>query len=176
MRQRGIRQWKKDDAQAQDVRAVGKRRKALDQADESDQTDQTDREVYFHWLDDKDPAVVANAIICLIHQANYLLDLQIAALERQFVKGGGYSEKLAAERIEKRKRDLSDPSETTDRTDKTKNAAPTCPLCKGLMVLRTSKKGGNAGSQFWGCAGYPKCKGTLRLDGSGRAAEKKGGV
>jgi restriction system protein len=33
----------------------------------------------------------ANALICLIHQANYLLDRQIAAMEAQFVEGGGYS-------------------------------------------------------------------------------------
>ena len=33
-------------------------------------------------------AVRANAIICLIHQANYLLDKQIAALEQQFICDG----------------------------------------------------------------------------------------
>jgi restriction system protein len=37
---------------------------------------------------------------------------------------------------------------------------PACPRCKGLMKLRTAKRGANAGAQFWGCAAYPKCKGT----------------
>jgi four helix bundle suffix protein len=51
------------------------------------------------WLDHADPAVRANAAICLIHQANYLLDRQIAALEEAFVEDGGYSEQLATERL-----------------------------------------------------------------------------
>ena len=33
-----------------------------------------------------------------------------------------------------------------------------CPKCGNSMVLRTSKRGKNAGSQFWGCSGYPKCR------------------
>jgi len=26
------------------------------------------------------------------------------------------------------------------------------------MILRTAKKGANAGNQFWGCSNYPACK------------------
>lgn len=33
-----------------------------------------------------------------------------------------------------------------------------CPKCGSFMVLRTAKRGGSAGSQFWGCSAYPKCK------------------
>lgn len=36
-----------------------------------------------------------------------------------------------------------------------------CPLCSSPMVERTAKKGVNAGSKFWGCIQYPKCKGTI---------------
>jgi len=164
LRQRGLRQWSKDDSQAKEVRAVGKRRES------SDRTDQSESKAYARWLDHNDPAVMANAIICLIHQANYLLDLQIAALEQQFVEGGGYSEQLAAARIEKRKKDRTDPADRTERAEKEK---PFCPLCNGLMVVRIAKQGGNAGSQFWGCADYPKCRGTLRLDGADRSAGGK---
>ena len=32
------------------------------------------------------------------------------------------------------------------------------------MRLRTAKRGPNAGGQFWGCARFPKCNGTLALD------------
>jgi four helix bundle suffix protein len=170
LRQRGLAQWGKDDPPALEVRAVGKR--LADRADSSDRTDQSDGEAYARWLGSKDSAVVANALICLIHQANYLLDQQIASLERQFVEGGGYSEQLAVARIEKRKKDRTDPSDATDRSEKDK---PACPLCKGLMVPRTAKKGSNAGSQFWGCAGYPKCKGTQKLDGSGGSVESDSG-
>jgi len=33
-----------------------------------------------------------------------------------------------------------------------------CPKCGSRMVLRTAKKGQNAGKQFWGCSSYPRCK------------------
>ena len=35
-----------------------------------------------------------------------------------------------------------------------------CPLCGSEMVKRTAKKGANAGSEFWGCSKFPKCRGT----------------
>jgi restriction system protein len=43
--------------------------------------------------------------------------------------------------------------------------APRCPLCGSEMVQRTARRGVRAGSNFWGCASYPKCKGT-RSDAS----------
>ena len=33
-----------------------------------------------------------------------------------------------------------------------------CPWCNGELVLRTAKKGNNAGRQFYGCSNYPRCK------------------
>jgi restriction system protein len=38
--------------------------------------------------------------------------------------------------------------------------ATTCPLCAKPMVRRTAKRGANAGGEFWGCTGYPPCRGT----------------
>ena len=35
--------------------------------------------------------------------------------------------------------------------------APTCPKCNEIMVIRTAKKGTNAGETFWGCSTFPKC-------------------
>ena len=98
--------------------------------------------------------VRVNAVICLIHQANYLLDCQIAALEEAFITEGGYSEQLATERLKWRRNDQADQSDRTDLKP------PACPQCGGLMVLRTAK---NTGSQFWGCSQYPDCKGTARV-------------
>lgn len=37
---------------------------------------------------------------------------------------------------------------------------PKCPKCEGLMVKRAAKRGALAGEQFWGCANFPKCRGT----------------
>ena len=33
-----------------------------------------------------------------------------------------------------------------------------CPRCGNPLVLRTAKKGDNAGNQFYGCSTYPKCR------------------
>jgi four helix bundle suffix protein len=136
LRQRGFRQWTKDDPESLAVRQA---RSGCDD-----------------WLQHDDPAVVANALICLIHQANFLLDRQIAGLERQFIEEGGYSERLAAARVAHRQGDhQTDPSDPTDRSEK-----PACPLCGQAMVARTARKGPNAGARFWGCSRYPDCQGT----------------
>lgn len=161
LRQHGLPQWAKDDPQAQAVRAVGKDHRT-DRSDQTNPTGQSEKGPYSPWLAQADPAVVANAIICLIHQANYLLDQQVAGLERQFIQEGGYSERLAAARIaERQKKDQTNRSDPTDPTDQ----IPPCPVCGKPMALRTARKGPQPGSQFWGCSGYPKCKGTKKLDG-----------
>ena len=33
-----------------------------------------------------------------------------------------------------------------------------CPRCGSPLVLRTAKKGDNAGNQFYGCSAFPKCR------------------
>ncbi len=43
------------------------------------------------WLDSDNAAIRATAALCLIHQANFLLAHQIAALEQQCLGGGSYS-------------------------------------------------------------------------------------
>lgn len=161
LRHRHLPQWAPDSAEARAVREVP-RRFRQDQTDRTDLTDLTDPQrwaLYAPWLEHADPTVRANALICLINQANYLLDQQIAAVEGQFVEGGGYSEQLAAARLverERRKRDQADPSDPTDRI-------PFCPQCGKSMVLRTAKTGRNAGHSFWGCSGYPQCKGVAEV-------------
>ena len=37
---------------------------------------------------------------------------------------------------------------------------PACPQCGLPMVLRTARKGAQAGISFWGCSAFPKCRGT----------------
>jgi four helix bundle suffix protein len=46
--------------------------------------------------------VAANTIICLIHQANYLLDQQLRGLEKAFVKEGGMRERMTRARLNER--------------------------------------------------------------------------
>ena len=38
-----------------------------------------------------------------------------------------------------------------------------CPQCGANMVLRTAKRGANAGQKFWGCSTFPRCRGTKPL-------------
>lgn len=37
---------------------------------------------------------------------------------------------------------------------------PTCPKCGKGMVKRTATRGAKEGQAFWGCAGFPSCRGT----------------
>jgi four helix bundle suffix protein len=156
---RHLPQWAPESAEALAVRGVGQRKSRGDQSDPPDPSDpQAGRRalhsLYAPWLDHAKPDVRANATICLIHQANYLLDQQINALERAFIEEGGYSEQLATARLTRRTHhDRSDPSDPSD-------PIPRCPRCGKPMALRTAKTGKNAGNQFWGCTGYPDCKGT----------------
>ena len=50
------------------------------------------------------PEIAANAMICLIHQTNYLLDQQLRTLEKEFLKEGGFTEKLYRTRTQMRNR------------------------------------------------------------------------
>ena len=46
-----------------------------------------------------------------------------------------------------------------DRNDPV--TVPTCPSCEGPMAVRKPRKGGDS---FWGCRGYPDCRGTRDID------------
>lgn len=45
--------------------------------------------------------------------------------------------------------------------------SPSCPRCGNTMVLRTASRGENRGNQFWGCSGYPTCRGIRTLAKTG---------
>ena len=91
MRQRALPLWEKSDRWAEKIRGLARK------DDRSYSTYRT----YF----EKGPAdVAANTLICLIHQANYLLDQQLRQLEQQFLKEGGFTEKLYRSRQAVRKK------------------------------------------------------------------------
>jgi len=150
LRHRRLKIWAMDAPEALAVRQIGR-----DRADLADLTDEQRYALYAQWLDHGDPTVRANAMLCLINQTTYLLDKQIEALEAQFVNDGGYSEQLAVARMAKRTADR------TDRKDQMAGKAPDCPKCGKPMALRTAQKGNKSGKQFWGCSGYPECKGIV---------------
>jgi restriction system protein len=152
LRQRGLPAWDKDDPPARQVRAMG--------TDRSDPPEPSAApyERYRLLIEKADSATAANTLICLIHQANYLLDQQIRSLERRFIEEGGYSERLAAARLAER-RSRADRSDPPDRSAKPPGA-PACPVCGQPMIVRTARRGSHAGSQFWGCSAYPQCTAT----------------
>ena len=156
LRQRRLEQWAPNSSEALAVRQVGQPRTSPP-TDPSNLTDAQRHDHYARWLDHEKPGPRANALICLIHQANYLLDQQIAALEALFVEGGGYSEQLASARLAERNRQNQAPLDPASPPA----GIPLCPTCGKLMVLRTAQKGKKVGKQFWGCSGYPDCKGLL---------------
>jgi len=71
--------WEKDDPRVREVRSL------------SYQTNKSYR-TYLTYMSNPEPA--ANTMICIIHQANYLLDKQLAALDRAFLENGGFTERL----------------------------------------------------------------------------------
>jgi len=44
------------------------------------------------------------------------------------------------------------------------SSTTTCPQCGSALVLRTTKYGANAGSQFYGCIKYPACRYIAKHD------------
>lgn len=91
LRSRGLPLWDKRSREALFVRKLG--------ADRN-----TSYETYRTYIDSRSPAVVANIIICLIHQTNYLLDQQIRQLERAFLEEGGLRERMSRARLEARQK------------------------------------------------------------------------
>jgi four helix bundle suffix protein len=90
LRQKELPLWGKDHAKAKEIRAL---------AHEKDRSYST----YRTYFEEQGPEIAANAAICLTHQTNYLLDQQLRALEKEFLKEGGFTEKLYRVRIKARR-------------------------------------------------------------------------
>ena len=91
LRVRGLKLWDKNDQKALEIREIGKRK---DRSYKS----------YSTYLENPSEEVVANTIICLVHQTNYLLDQQLRRLEEQFIKEGGIRERMFNARLNERNR------------------------------------------------------------------------
>ena len=94
LRTRNAPLWEKNSKEALYVRRLGSR----------SQKSHESYETYRTYIETRPPEVVANILICLIHQANYLLDRQIRQLERAFLEEGGLRERMTRARLEARKR------------------------------------------------------------------------
>ena len=61
---------------------------------------------YASYIETRPPQIVANILICLIRQTNYLLDQQLRRLERDFLQEGGLRERMTRARLAARARPL----------------------------------------------------------------------
>lgn len=86
----------------------------------------------------------------MIKKAMVMLQHQIKSQGEEFLKGGGFRERMYESRKEVRdqKIDLS---------------VPCCPKCDKPMVERKAHKGSHQGESFWGCSDYPNCHGTRKI-------------
>ena len=93
-----------------------------------------------------DPELAANAMLCAVNQAAYLLKRQIESQAKDFKEHCGFTERLHAARVQARAEQAG---------------IPLCHLCGQPMRRRTA---GKTNRQFWGCPAYPNCKGTQDIE------------
>lgn len=89
LRVREHHEWDKNSKEALYVRGLGRK------------VPQT-YELYRKFVETRQAEVVANIVICLIHQANYLIDQQLRRLEKEFLKHGGLRERMTHARVASR--------------------------------------------------------------------------
>lgn len=89
LRVRKIALWDKNSREARFVRRLGSRSNGS-------------YESYATYIETRPAQVVANILICLIHQTNYLLDQQLRQLEKAFLKEGGLRERMTRARLSAR--------------------------------------------------------------------------
>lgn len=109
-------------------------------------------EKFAPWLESEEAERVANALLILISRTLQMLDRQMLAQGKKFKEEGGFRERMSAVRLEQREKQQADPD------------APACPECGKTMRKRLAKAGKNAGKAFWGCPGFPGCKGTREVE------------
>ncbi|XZE19002.1 four helix bundle suffix domain-containing protein [Pirellulaceae bacterium SH449] len=89
LRTRGHALWEKDSREATFVRKLGAK-------------SNVSYESYRTYIETRPAETVANILVCIIHQTNYLLDQQIRALEKAFLAEGGLRERMTRARLEAR--------------------------------------------------------------------------
>ena len=100
------------------------------------------------WLESDNDTTVANAMLVLISRTMAMLGGQLQHQGDAFLAEGGFKERMHQCRTEAR----GEPP-----------PSPICPECGKPMRQRIPKTGPQAGVAFWGCAGYPACKGTRKM-------------
>jgi hypothetical protein len=202
LRHRKLTQWTLDSAELNSIRSIARRPKEASapgvppagasgsSSDKSTLSDHQRWSLYAGWLEHSDPAVRANAAICLIHQASFLLDQRIATLDGSGPDrvrghsgeatdvpatagllssyGQSHNSSVSSPPVMNPPSSVQTPSASQPPAAVSDGPAssvtgPRCPKCGKQMALRTARQGRKAGQNFWGCTGYPDCKETARL-------------
>ena len=88
LRTRGHRQWEEGSIEYETMRRLGR--------------EHNDAPYFLALCQTRGADVIANMVIILIHQADYLLHRQLERLEADFVKNGGFSERMMRVRKQER--------------------------------------------------------------------------
>ncbi|MGM9704374.1 MAG: four helix bundle suffix domain-containing protein [Prevotella sp.] len=88
LKTRGHRQWEKGSREYEAMRRLGR--------------DHSDAAYFMSLIATRPPETIANMAIILINQADYLLYRQLQRLAEDFVNNGGFAERMARVRREKR--------------------------------------------------------------------------
>jgi len=91
LRRRKLRLWTKNSREALFLRKVGRKETVT-------------YETYETYIETRPAEAVAYILICLVHQANYLLDQLIRKLEKDFLAEGGLRERMTRARLTHRAR------------------------------------------------------------------------
>jgi four helix bundle suffix protein len=83
---RGFQEWTKEHRYAKRLRSLNRQPRA-------------NYETFRKGIEHPDPAICANVILGLVKVTNYLLDQQLKRLEKDFLKDGGFRERMARARL-----------------------------------------------------------------------------
>ena len=89
LKTRGFRQWEEDSTELQAMRELGRQH--------------NDVQFFMDKIQTRPPETIANMCIVLIKQADYLLFRQLQRLENDFLKKGGFTERMYRLRSNNRK-------------------------------------------------------------------------
>ena len=89
LRQKDLSLWGKDNPMAKKVRGFCYK-------------ENRSYKTYKTCIEECSPEIAANAVICVIHQTNYLLNQQLRTLEKDFINEGGFTERLYRTRTKAR--------------------------------------------------------------------------
>lgn len=158
--QKGTAPWPKNTPQARQVYDIwlDKPEYGQDVVHDACQHILAQKGKFDRWLESGDDEMMANCQLILAARVINMLNNQLESQGEVFERDGGFTEKLTDMRLNAKAEQENGPS---------------CPECGRPMIRRLARKGQNKGRQFWGCTGYPECKGVRDISGNDSAKKSR---